>query len=114
LYALKRKNTKNRKIVSKRSETARRVPARYDLLKGTSDANSLNGACTAAVDVHGGYPDNPAPMYSKDAAAVYYDVAPMKYNGSDDYKQGFLKAFAGAVAQNDGEHFELAGRTART
>jgi hypothetical protein len=53
-------------------------------------------------------------MYSKDAAAVYYDVAPMKYNGSDDYKQGFLKAFAGAVAQKDGERFELAGWTART
>jgi ketosteroid isomerase-like protein len=84
-------------------------------------------------------PDNVAPMYSKDADAVYYDVAPMKYNGWDEYKQGFLKAFGGAasatitpnddlkvtrrgdiawtgetfhgaVAQKDGGHFELAGR----
>lgn len=50
-------------------------------------------------------PDNVAAMYSKDADAVFYDVAPLKYTGWEEYKQGFLKAFGTAasasIAPND-------------
>jgi ketosteroid isomerase-like protein len=83
-------------------------------------------------------PDNAASMYSKDADAVFYDVAPLKYNGWEEYKQGILKAFSGATAtitpnddlkvtrrgniawtsetfhgvvnQKDGSHMDLTGR----
>ena len=42
-------------------------------------------------------PDNAAPMYAKDADAVFFDVAPLKYNGWEEYKQGVLKVFGGAA-----------------
>jgi ketosteroid isomerase-like protein len=43
-------------------------------------------------------PDNAAPMYSKDADAVFFDVAPLKYNGWDEYKEGVKKVFGGAAS----------------
>jgi len=50
-------------------------------------------------------PDNAAPMYAKEADAVFFDVAPLKYNGWEEYKVGFKKAFANAasatIAPND-------------
>jgi len=50
-------------------------------------------------------PDNVAPLYAKDADAVFFDVAPLKYDGWEAYKAGFLKVFATAasatVAAND-------------
>ena len=84
-------------------------------------------------------PDNAAPMYAKDADAVFYDVSPLKYKGWEEYKQGVLKVFGGAasatftpnddlsvtrrgdiawtsetfhgvVAQKDGTHMDLLGR----
>jgi ketosteroid isomerase-like protein len=42
-------------------------------------------------------PDNAAPLYAKDADAVFFDVAPLKYNGWEEYKQGVLKVFGGAA-----------------
>jgi uncharacterized protein (TIGR02246 family) len=42
-------------------------------------------------------PENAAPMYSKDADAVFFDVAPLKYNGWDEYKTGVQKVFATAA-----------------
>ena len=41
-------------------------------------------------------PDKTAPMYSKDADAVFFDVAPLKYNGWEEYKAGVKKVFADA------------------
>jgi len=50
-------------------------------------------------------PDNAAPMYAKDTGAVFFDVAPMKYNGWEEYKDGVKKVFANAasasIAPND-------------
>ena len=43
-------------------------------------------------------PDNAAPMYSKDADAVFFDVAPLKYNGWEEYKEGVKKVFGGAAS----------------
>jgi uncharacterized protein (TIGR02246 family) len=36
-------------------------------------------------------PETPAPLYAKDASLVFYDVAPLKYNGWEEYKQGVQK-----------------------
>lgn len=50
-------------------------------------------------------PDNAAAMYSQDADAVFFDVAPMKYNGWGEYKEGVKKVFSSAttaaIAPND-------------
>jgi len=50
-------------------------------------------------------PDKAAAFYSKDADAVFYDVAPLKYNGWEEYKKGVLQVFAAAdsatIAPND-------------
>ncbi len=43
-------------------------------------------------------PGNAAPMYAKDADAVYYDIAPLKYNGWEEYNEGVKKVFASAVS----------------
>ena len=42
-------------------------------------------------------PDKAAVFYSKDAGAVFYDLAPLKYDGWNEYKEGVKKVFA-AVA----------------
>ncbi len=36
-------------------------------------------------------PENPAKLYAKDANLVFYDAAPLKYTGWDEYKQGVQK-----------------------
>jgi ketosteroid isomerase-like protein len=50
-------------------------------------------------------PDKAASMYSQDADAVFFDVAPMKYNGWGEYKEGVKKVFSSAttasIAPND-------------
>ena len=43
-------------------------------------------------------PDSAASMYSKDADAVFFDVAPLKYNGWEEYKEGVKKVFASAAS----------------
>ena len=35
--------------------------------------------------------DKPAPLYAKDPDLVFYDVAPLKYTGWEEYKQGVQK-----------------------
>ena len=40
-----------------------------------------------------GNTDNPAKLYAKDANLVFFDVAPLKYNGWEEYKQGVQKNF---------------------
>ncbi len=35
--------------------------------------------------------DKPAPLYAKDPDLVFYDVAPLKYTGWDEYKVGVQK-----------------------
>ena len=37
--------------------------------------------------------DNAAPFYAKEADLVFYDIAPFKYNGWDEYKEGVKKTF---------------------
>lgn len=37
--------------------------------------------------------EKPAPLYAKDANLVFFDVAPLKYNGWEEYKQGVQKNF---------------------
>jgi ketosteroid isomerase-like protein len=43
-------------------------------------------------------PDNVAAMYAKEADAVFFDVAPLKYNGWEEYKVGMKKVFADAAS----------------
>jgi ketosteroid isomerase-like protein len=43
-------------------------------------------------------PDNTAPMYSKDVDAVFFDVAPLKYKGWEEYKAGVKKTFGDAAS----------------
>jgi ketosteroid isomerase-like protein len=43
-------------------------------------------------------PDNVAPMYAKEADAVFFDVAPLKYNGWEEYKVGVKQVFASAAS----------------
>jgi len=43
-------------------------------------------------------PDNAAPFYAKEADVVYFDVAPMKYNGWGEYQEGVKKVFADAAS----------------
>jgi ketosteroid isomerase-like protein len=50
--------------------------------------------------------DKPAPLYAKDADLVFYDLAPMKYTGWDEYRQGVQKFFfdnmaSGALTPKD-------------
>jgi len=50
--------------------------------------------------------DNPAVFYAKDAAIVFFDVAPLKYNGWAEYKEGVQKSLfdqisAGKLTPND-------------
>jgi ketosteroid isomerase-like protein len=46
-------------------------------------------AAWAALDV-----DKAAPFYAKDAGLVFYDAAPLKYTGWNEYAQGSKKTFA--------------------
>ncbi len=43
-------------------------------------------------------PDNAAAMYAKDADAVFFDIAPLKYNGWEEYKAGVKQVFASAAS----------------
>jgi len=50
--------------------------------------------------------DNAAPFYAKDADLVFYDIAPFKYNGWAEYKEGVKKTFfdnitGGKLTPND-------------
>ena len=50
--------------------------------------------------------DNPASFYAKDANIVFFDVAPLKYNGWAEYKRGVQKSIfdqisAGKLTPND-------------
>ena len=39
-------------------------------------------------------PDNASPMYAKDAALVFYDLAPLKYTGWAEYDKGVRSMFS--------------------
>jgi ketosteroid isomerase-like protein len=41
-------------------------------------------------------PDNAASMYAKETDAVFFDLAPLKYNGWEEYKAGVKQTFASA------------------
>lgn len=50
--------------------------------------------------------DDPAPLYAKDADLVFYDAAPLKYTGWEEYKAGVKKTFfdqmeSGAISHKD-------------
>lgn len=40
-----------------------------------------------------GNTDNPAKLFAKEANLVFYDLAPLKYTGWEEYKQGVQKTF---------------------
>jgi uncharacterized protein (TIGR02246 family) len=42
--------------------------------------------------------ENPAKYYAKDADLIFYDIAPMKYNGWAEYKAGVMTAFFNNVS----------------
>lgn len=42
--------------------------------------------------------DKPAPLYSKDASLVFFDIAPLKYTGWEEYKAGVQKNFFDQMA----------------
>jgi ketosteroid isomerase-like protein len=51
-------------------------------------------------------PDKAAKYYAKDADLIFYDVAPLKYNGWGEYRAGVMKAFtetmsSGKLTPND-------------
>jgi ketosteroid isomerase-like protein len=51
-------------------------------------------------------PEKAAKYYAKDADLIFYDVAPLKYNGWSEYKAGVMKAFtetmsSGKLTPND-------------
>ncbi len=50
-------------------------------------------------------PDNAASMYTTEPDAVFFDLAPLTYNGWEEYKAGVKKVFAGSasatIAPND-------------
>lgn len=41
-----------------------------------------------------GNPDQAAGLYAKEAGLVFYDIAPLKYNGWDEYKEGVKKVLS--------------------
>ena len=43
-------------------------------------------------------PENAAKYYAKDADLIFYDIAPMKYNGWAEYKAGVMTAFFNTVS----------------
>jgi len=43
-------------------------------------------------------PDNAASMYAKEADTVFFDLAPLKYNGWEEYSAGVKKVFAARLA----------------
>src|SRR5260370_1405216 len=50
--------------------------------------------------------DKPAPFYAKDADCVFFDAAPLKYKGWEEYKAGVQKNFfdnatSGKLTPND-------------
>jgi ketosteroid isomerase-like protein len=50
--------------------------------------------------------DNPASFYAKDANIVFFDIAPLKYNGWAEYKEGVQKSIfdqisGGKLTPND-------------
>ena len=45
-------------------------------------------------------PDNAARYYAKDAGLVFYDLAPMKYDGWAQYKEGVMKAFIDGMSSS--------------
>lgn len=42
--------------------------------------------------------DSAAPYYAKDAGLVFYDIAPLKYNGWEEYKNGVNSNFFDKVS----------------
>ena len=47
-------------------------------------------------------PDKAAEFYAKDADIVFYDIAPLKYNGWSEYKEGVKKNFTEQVVSGSG------------
>ena len=47
-------------------------------------------------------PDKAAQYYAKDADIVFYDIAPLKYNGWEEYKEGVKKNFTEQVVSGSG------------
>ena len=47
-------------------------------------------------------PDKAAGYYAKDANIVFYDIAPLKYNGWQEYKEGVKKNFTEQVVSGSG------------
>ncbi len=47
-------------------------------------------------------PDKAAEFYAKDADIVFYDIAPLKYNGWAEYKEGVKKNFTEQVVSGSG------------
>jgi len=43
-------------------------------------------------------PDNAAEFYARDASLVFFDIAPLKYNGWAEYKEGVKKNFIDTVS----------------
>ena len=63
-------------------------------------------------------PDKAAPFYAKDAGLVFYDLAPLKFNGWEEYRAGVLKTFADfeslRVTRNDDLQVSRKGKLAWT
>ena len=47
-------------------------------------------------------PDKAAEYYAKDADITFYDIAPLKYNGWSEYKEGVKKNFTETVVSGSG------------
>ena len=63
--------------------------------------------------------DAPAPLYARDADLVFYDVAPLKYTGWEEYKRGvqtnlFDQATSGKLTAKDDLKVTRRGKLAWT
>jgi ketosteroid isomerase-like protein len=52
-------------------------------------------------------PAKAAPMYDQSPTAVFFDIAPMKYNGWKEYQDGVKQVFAGAASASFGANDDL-------
>lgn len=57
--------------------------------KDSDDLNNLTKETYAAWNTLN--PDNPAPVYAKDADLIFFDIAPLKYTSWKDYSENFKK-----------------------
>ena len=68
------------------------APAQKKVIKDGSEFDALIKRYYTAWSTLN--PDNAAPLYAKDVDLVFYDIAPLKYGGWQEYSDMFKKSMA--------------------